>query len=160
MSTREKVILSFAVIALIVGGYLYFFDSSESVIKLKDSTVNVDELKGYVSEKMGELEGDEYSEKDSYVIEMATTPWERDPFSNAENLDSISDAPPNSDLNFRYSGYVQIGGNLLAIINGIEYQIGEELGNPSYIVDSISPEKVGVKVGKRKMIYLPLEETM
>ena len=61
---------------------------------------------------------------------------------------------------YRYTGYLQMGSRTMAIINGLEYQLGDELQSGGRIVKEIDPLKVviGPRADDRNMI-LPLEET-
>ncbi len=161
MTKREQIILGLTVVVAILGAFIFFYDvtSTEETV---GNEIRIQDLQKYVDDMSAKIRKNDFSDKDSHIIELATNPWERDPFSNVELPDESSQKKANTDgdIPLKYSGYVQIGNNLLAVINGIEYTVGEELGHPGYVVYSISPEKVAVKVGNRKMIYLPLEETM
>jgi len=63
------------------------------------------------------------------------------------------------EAGFTYSGYLEIGDRRLAIINGIEYETGDELAMGGYIVRGIYPNRVVIEVKWRKeKIIVPLEE--
>ncbi|MBU0992877.1 MAG: hypothetical protein KJ737_10330 [Proteobacteria bacterium] len=162
MSKREQVILIITVIVAIIGVYIMFFDTSTRQTSTQNDTpMDINELQKLVNNMSDKVNQDDLSDKDAYVIEMATSQWEHDPFSDIVVPDqSEKKATPKEEIKMTYSGFVQIGSKLLAVINGIEYQAGEELAQPGYVIDNITPEKVVIKVGNRKTISLPLEETM
>lgn len=161
MNKREKVILIITAIVAVVAGYLMFFDSGTKVAGIDtESLMSIDELQKFVNEMSDTVSKDTLSDKDAYVIEMATSPWANDPFSDVQLPDESDKKQATEEIKMTYSGYVQIGEKLMAIINGTEYQAGEELSQPGYVVEQITPEKVVIKVGNRKTISLPLEETM
>jgi hypothetical protein len=41
-----------------------------------------------------------------------------------------------------YSGYVDSGKNKMAVINGFEYRVGDELEIEGYILKQITPSKI------------------
>lgn len=161
MSKREKIILIITAVVAVVAVYLLFFDSGSKIENVTtDSSMNIDELQKFVNEMSDRVNKENLSDKDAYVIEMATSLWGSDPFSDIEMPDETAQKATTEEIKMTYSGYVQIGQKLMAVINGTEYQAGEELSQPGYVVDQITPEKVVIKVGNRKTISLPLEETM
>lgn len=57
---------------------------------------------------------------------------------------------------FSYTGYLDAGSRRLAIINGIEYMVGDQLDSGSLVVKSIDPEKVVLEdAGKRGQLTIP-----
>jgi hypothetical protein len=57
---------------------------------------------------------------------------------------------------FVYSGYLEVNQRRLAVINGMEYVVGEQLESGGYIVKSIDPEKVILEdVSKGGRLTLP-----
>jgi len=51
-------------------------------------------------------------------------------------------AKPQTQTLPRYTGYVELGGGRLAIIDGYEYQVGDELEGGGYKVVEIKPDQV------------------
>ena len=161
MSKREKIILAITVIVAVVGIFMMLFDPTmKKTDSAKPSSMSTLELQQLVNDMSEKIMQDKLSDKDAYVIELATAQWENDPFSDVMLPDDTAKNVIDEDVKMVYSGFVQVGPKLLAVINGVEYQAGEELLQPGYVVDSITPEKVVIKVGNRKTISLLLEETM
>ena len=160
MSKREQIILILTGIVAIVGVYMVFFDKPKKPMAAKQ-VVQIGDLQEFVNQMTAKVSTDDFTDKDSYIIERATSAWEYDPFSNIDlpNEGKTKDSGDQT-YSFTYTGYIQVGNDLMAVINGLEYNVGEELGQPGCILHSISPEKVIVNVGNRKMIALPLEDTM
>ena len=64
--------------------------------------------------------------------------------------------PASPSVTYIYSGYVEVDKKRLAIINGMQYQVGDQLESGRYVVRSIEPEKVVVEdAGKREQLILP-----
>jgi hypothetical protein len=60
---------------------------------------------------------------------------------------------------FIYTGYLELGKTKLAVINGLEYSVGESLDPNGLYVKSISPHHVVIgKVDGLETIQLPLRE--
>ena len=95
---------------------------------------------------------------------MAKSEWAGDPFLRGElPLESQSRRKLVEahalNVNFIYSGYMEMGDNRLAVINGMEYVVGEELNTGGFIVNSISPAQVVIGIeGTNQTIVLPVEE--
>jgi len=101
---------------------------------------------------------------DAYVVRRAESGWSRDPFVDGKvysrwfprekALASADKAP------FTYTGYLEVNGKRMAIINGMEYGMGDPLEVEGYFVKSISPVKVAVhqKAGERKALEIPIQE--
>ncbi|MBU0986869.1 MAG: hypothetical protein KKH68_06405, partial [Proteobacteria bacterium] len=66
----------------------------------------------------------------------------------------------SQEVSFTYSGYMETGNQRLAIINGMEYTVGEELEPGGYTVNSISANQVVIGVvGTDKIIVVEAKET-
>ena len=118
--------------------------------------------------KIRKLQKKDISKAYKYIIARAQTEWSKDPFLPSEAaLRSTSESEGYNDkggtsargLSFIYSGYINISNQKLAIINDMEYEVGENLEQDGYFVKSISPNQVviGVKKGNNTIV-LPLQE--
>jgi hypothetical protein len=60
-----------------------------------------------------------------------------------------------------YTGFLRMGDKRLAIINGMEYEVGEILEPGGFTIRSISPSRVVIAPPgrKKKTLILPMEET-
>ncbi|MBW1842012.1 MAG: hypothetical protein JRI75_09495 [Deltaproteobacteria bacterium] len=163
MAKREKVILILMVLTILGGGYIYFFSSPQDAdigIPVKDPDV----LNRFVADVVGSLRSSEPTKNDRFVLARAASEWKKDPFLPAElNVTSEvsidEDKVIAGDINFTYSGYIDMGNRKLAIINGMEYETGEALEQGVYILKRISPIQVVIGVaGGLQEVTLPLEE--
>ncbi|MFC1825854.1 hypothetical protein ACFLYZ_00490 [Thermodesulfobacteriota bacterium] len=163
MAKREKIIVLLMALAVLYGGYEFFLASkSKSGIGSPEHKEEV--LDKFVTDAAVKLKKKDISEVDKYIIARAKDEWPRDPFVRIE-LPSESELKQElveaSALNttLTYSGYMEMGGQKLAVINGMEYMVGDELEPGSYIVKSISATQVviGIK-GTKQTIILEVEE--
>ena len=163
MSKREKIILILMVLAIMYGGY-HFFLASSPTTGIEDPKKKEERLDKFVTEVAVKLKQKDISKTDKYIIARAKDNWASDPFlkgqlpleSEAKQERSETSTPA---VNFTYSGYMEMGARRLAVINGIEYSVGEELEPGGYIVNSISPTKVVIGIKKtNQTIIIPVEE--
>ena len=164
MSKRERVILILMGLAIIIGGYNFLFTSS-SDNDHAGPEMNVEDLNKFVNDVAESLNKRDLSKADIHILAQAKAGWKRDPFLKSKlpvKFDGSNDAAATdvSGIRFSYSGYLTMGDRRLAVINGMEYNVGDELNQSEYIVESITPNLVVVGVtGKNDKIVIPLEET-
>ena len=70
---------------------------------------------------------------DLFIISQASIKWENDPFFKGDlaGLIKIDSAPApkltGEELGFRYTGYIEAGETRIAVVNGSEYLVGDEI---------------------------------
>lgn len=164
MSKREKIILIIMGLAILVGGYIFLFTGSSETGRI-DPEKKLKELNRFVSDVAKSLSRKDLSGKETYVLDRASAKWAKDPFLEKAGLspESRKDIEIETSAiakSFSYLGYLEMGNRKLAVINGMEYEIGEELGKAGYVVKGISPTRVVIgPAGENIEIILPLEET-
>lgn len=164
MSKREQIILIIMGLAILAGGYIFLFTGSSGTGRV-DSEKKLKELNRFVSDVAKSLSRKDLSGKETYVLDRASAKWAKDPFLEKAELSPESRKDIEIDTSaiaksFSYSGYLEMGNRKLAVINGMEYEIGEELGRAGYIVKSIFPTMAVIgPAGENIEITLSLEET-
>jgi hypothetical protein len=161
MKKREKMILAFMLVALLYAAYSLFSgpstpESKNTNVAAEKELANVKTLSTQLSE---DLKKEALTDTERYILDRAEIEWGKDPFlqqklsATPEGTKGPAGAKPGD---FAYSGFVEVGKKRLAIINGMEYQVGEQLESGGYIVKSIEPEQVLLEdTGKRGQITLP-----
>ena len=163
MSKREKIILAFVFIAVMYGGYQFFLSSPSKTASVKTEN-EIKTAKKLVKDITEHLNKVRLSEAEKHTISRAEAQWVEDPFYNKKRSTKKETPKDTSSarqkISFTYSGYIEIGEKRLAIINGMEYQTGEELEVGEWIVRGIYPTKVviGIKGEKVKRTILLEEE--
>ena len=79
---------------------------------------------------------------ESFVLARAASPLPRDPF---HRTTSPGEAPLSGDkgqMTFIYNGFLEMDGVRFAIINGMEYRVGDELDAAGYFLVEIARNKV------------------
>jgi hypothetical protein len=150
-------------LTLIYGYYVFFIESASTSVPSPTNT-RLDSFNKFITQ-VSELTRKGLSDADMYVIDRISTKWTKDPLlttlpsiSVASNTQASSSNEGPTDLN--YSGFLQMGRKNMAIINGVEYEKGEELISGDYTIRSITPlEVVLIKKGANKTVTIPLIET-
>jgi hypothetical protein len=169
MSNREKIIIGLMIAAVLYGGFELIFAKRGA-----DRTpAALEDLSGFVAEMGALAAASEGAGSESYVIEKAAADWKRDPFVPApmvaEYEAKTSDTGvvgealkviQGGELGLTYTGYLLSGENSLAIVNGLEYEVGETLEMPGgYIIMDIKPGQVEIaQEGTANKIVIPLDE--
>jgi hypothetical protein len=148
LTRQQIIIISIMVLVVLYGLYDFFI-----VPRTKSVSVDVgkksSELETFTADVMANITKGSLSADDAYTINRAETEWKRDPFYEKKSFrdwrmlkepkagkDSISEP------GFNYSGYLKFDKKEMAIINGIEYEAGNNLEIEGYVLEKISPDRV------------------
>jgi len=158
------------IIAVLFGGYSFFF-TSPSKTDIEGKGKGLEDLNKFIVDVAENLKKKDLSETDNYLIQQALVEWKREPFVKPklyvepvkleeEDSDQEEEVITAQELNLIYSGYLEAVDKQLAIINGMEYEVGEMLGQEGYFIKSILPTRVVIGImGRKNDIILPIEET-
>jgi hypothetical protein len=94
----------------------------------------------------------------AYILEMASVEWASDPFLGRKLTAAKPEAGRAAEIpaKLEYTGFVMAGQTRLAIINGMEYEVGEVVLGSELAVQAISPQDVIVKpVGGHESFNIP-----
>jgi hypothetical protein len=162
MSKREKILVGLMSLAIIYGIFVWFLSSPQQA-----ATLNGDNeqkaLNAFVI-KVAEKTTSGLSNSQAYVLKKAAAKWQRDPLVQIEprpTVEKEETSQPVLATKMTYTGFLRMGDKRLAIINGMEYEIGDILEPDGFIVRSISPRRIVIAPpgAKKKTIILPMEET-
>jgi hypothetical protein len=171
MSKREKIIVSIMLLALLVGGYFYFYSSEGPAIfgQLENQAEALDQ---FVIATVNDLAATDRTVLDNFIIDKAREKWTNNIFQKKtkKTVETTDEAliaeneataePVFAPLPLRYSGYLKIGIERLAIINGEGYAIGERIEPEGAVLVDILPTKAIVHFGaENAKITLPLRES-
>jgi hypothetical protein len=147
LKKREIIILIIAALFVLYAGYEYLIAgpaSKKLKTRVNAESVKVDTLTAGITKDSGK---DNISDLNAYVIRRTGTDWEKNPFWKKDlykawvNREGI--AKDRGVLaKIIYSGYVDSGKRIMAVINGFEYKLGETLEIEGYVLKKITPSKV------------------
>jgi hypothetical protein len=167
MSKREKIIVILMLLALVVGGYDFFFRSGPSQVT-PETALPAPSVDSFVQDISANLARLTASQNDAHIIKAAQQAWEQDPFTQLAPASAAGPDPEETletenladEAEFVYAGFVEMGPQRLAVINGMEYAVGEELEPGGYVLEQILPAQVEIFVRDMETsIVIPLQET-
>lgn len=158
MNKRQIIILVIMVVLVVYTGYSYLYESHSD--KSIDKDRNTKELNKFVKETSLFLQEGRLSKVQAYSIRQAEAGWQRNPFYTPPLKEGEGKGEKYVvDKKFVYSGFLETGGKKFAIINGLEYETGETLGEDMFILQSISPGYAVIRIrGKKQTISVPIIE--
>jgi hypothetical protein len=147
---REKIILGVMAVAILYGLFTFITGSSLKKHVAISPEAKTNEINSLASDTTSAISKDALSVTEAYAISRIEADWLHDPFyekkAYSEMVQTAKAAPKvDAKVNFSYTGYMEYGGRQMAIINGLEYGVGEALDVPGYILRSISPVKVTIE---------------
>ena len=163
MANREKIILLVMVIVVAYGGYTFFSNSGTKTI-IDNSKQNLSELKSFVVGAATNLSNETISAADRYIIDQAEKVWPQDPFLQAGTRLTSEPFEASAEVRVQtvqisYTGFLQTSDTLIAIVNGSEYETGDQLNEAGYYVKRILPTKIVLGIENNPdTIILPLDE--
>ncbi|MCD6224087.1 MAG: hypothetical protein J7K32_00950 [Deltaproteobacteria bacterium] len=163
MKKREKIVIFFAVIAVLYGCYNFFTASTSSTVTDVSKT-DLGASKKLVNDLVSKVLKNELNVRELYTIAQAGKDWTGNPFMKIKNeikkvtkFDKTESSTPVDNL--AYYGFVETGHGKLAIIGGREYEEGDTLASEKYCLKKIFKHKVVVAVKGQKDLILPLMTT-
>ena len=163
MLNRERIIILLMLIVVAYGVYNFFFASDEQTL-VTSSRQTLAELKNFVIDAATNLSNEYISAADKYIIDQAEKVWPQDPFLKAavpltsEPFQASAEVTVQT-VQMYYTGYLQTTDKQIAIVNGSEYETGEQLSDAGYYVKRIMPNKIILGIDNSPdTITVPLDE--
>jgi hypothetical protein len=170
MTNREKIIVGLMLLTVAYGIYALFFEgkgkSSTTPTAVVSATRQLEDLNAFIT-KVADASKAGLSEDDKYIITRAEAAWKQDPLTTVELTDRPEDEinrqkrkiieTTGPQLDVSYTGFMQMGDKKFAIIDGLEYTVGDELEQGGFTVRSITPRQVVIVStdrAKKKFIFV------
>lgn len=143
MAKREKVLIIGALLAALFGVF-QFIKTKPGVAPPYPSSAGHAAPNELIQKIQRELQEHALSEPETTILTKAALEWGKNPFLGKKllPLGQMNRFDPSEAKDFSYSGYIIAGNRKLAIINGLEYAVGERLITGGYMVRHIYPEAV------------------
>ncbi len=151
------------ILVIAFGAYTYFFSPNAKPI-IGNSKQNLSELKKFVVGAATSLSNEYISAADRYIIDQAEKVWPQDPFLKTGALLKSEPFEASAEVRVQtvqisYTGFLQTSDTLIAIVNGSEYETGDQLNEAGYYVKRILPTKIVLGIENNPdTIILPLDE--
>jgi hypothetical protein len=158
LNKRQIIILAVAALFILYAGYEYLIAGPAA--KKAKSVGSPAQINTFINDLQGDLIKDIVAGVDSHIIGMAEKDWQRNPFWERNSYKEwAARGGAGTSSKIIYSGYVDSGKKKLAVINGLEYRIGEQLEIEGYVLKSITPVMV-ILLNKNtgSEIEIPIQE--
>jgi hypothetical protein len=167
LGKREKIIL--AVMAILILYAAFDFLAPKMKGEAEDTTRKTAELNSFAADIAAGAGKDLAKNLGPLIFSRAEKEWTQDPFLDARifRLRTEAKAPPKETpaaaaapkIEFVYTGYLEVGGKRMAIINGVEYRESEDLDIKGYVLNAVSPTRVVVENrATGTLLNIPLQE--
>jgi hypothetical protein len=163
MNSREKIIVGLAVLALGYGAVELLLPRANVASVLKQQ--GMEQLNAFIT-KVADATRSGTAETSSILIQKAEAAWKQNPFMEIQKVKAAEPAATRPKetakrLDLAYSGFIELGSKRLAIINGQEYETGDQLNPGGFTIKSILPTRVTIVSagGEVAPIVLPLQES-
>lgn len=154
ISKRERIMLG-GMGAAILAAAVYLLWPSSTPPSPEMTPQKLADSKKAAESQLQALERIQLSPREIHTVTSAQEPWPRDP---------LAPKPPEPEAQvdrdkFHYTGFVKVGDHSLAVINGREYQVGEQLESGGFEVVQITPEAVVLQGLMRKnTVRIPYQD--
>ena len=165
MEKREKVLIALMVIAIGVGAFEIFLRPALKT-PMGPPPVRVDEAVNLSTTVSKSLAKANLGPEENHILQTAAAEWANNPFYTwpaPRDTEAIRNKADPSLEKFKaataYSGYLEMHRTRIAVINGLEYQIGEILPDSDYRVLNITPASVALQSDRSKQqIIIPYQD--
>ncbi len=144
MTKREKIILG-ATAIVIVAGVLNFIIDLGPGTPPPSSRADLKAVQNFANLTAEEMKKTALTETQDYILERASVEWTSDPFLGKQLAGAETAKAAKLPVSLAYTGFLIVGLERLAIINGTEYEVGEKVQGSELVVQSIDPQNVVVK---------------
>ena len=149
------------------GAYELFLAPKPGGAPIQKSTAGLESLNAFIKKVADANQKGGLSETDAYIIKLAESEWKQDPMLNIPKksvprpVTPVKKAEPVQKPDLVYTGFMDMGGKSLAIVNGMEYESGDTIEPGALLIRRIYPNKIEVVATERggKVFTIPLTET-
>jgi hypothetical protein len=159
MSKREKTIL--IIMALVVIGGLFYYLNTRREVVVQERESELKDLNTFVDKTVKGVNKNNLTAAEIRAIASAEAKWARDPYRAPvlKEKEKEEEKEKLFEVSFRYTGYLKAGKKKMAVINGLEYLIGEEIEPGGFIAREIHPDRVVIEAkGQKQKLVVPLIE--
>ena len=164
MTLREKILVGLMIVAVVMGGLILMSEGPNGPSS-GEAGKAPQPLTQMLTRLTAQFDKGISLESSRYTLAMAQSPWQETLFLDDARLAAAAGRPRDADealpanVAMVYSGYIETPGRRVAIINGIEYLIGDQLDQSSYTLRQITPQQVVISTPQQRMLAIPLTES-
>jgi hypothetical protein len=169
MTKREKIIVGVMCLTIVFGAYELLGTRGAKKAAPLPQANPTEELRKFVTDMTQKMVGDRMGNEYQQMVSQVAVEWTKDPFINSiapiaskSSDPAVSKQPADKATpspSFVLSGFLQMGKTKLAIINGMEYAVGDAIDTSGHYLQSISTENIVIgRTNGVEKIQLPLSE--
>lgn len=153
MTLREKVFIGLTAAAAIGAGVHYAFGASSP--KAASPGSGRTDFSALITNVQVSLQQGELTDREERVLAAATTQWLRNPLRERPLSTQKNESSPLP----KYVGFINIGAQPIAIIDGVDYRVGEAIEGGEYQLSQIHPDHIELlRRGATDPVDVPLEK--
>ena len=139
MTTRERVLILAMAGAALWGGTTVGLDYYQKNRAEAKTDLQRAEIRSFAEAQRARAVPLRLTDPERTMLDEAVASWSQNPF-----LDRAARVQPVEEpaARFHYTGFIQIGVQQFAILNGREYRLAEPVAQTDFRVDSIQPDQV------------------
>lgn len=145
MGTREKILVGLMFFAVLYGAFELFIGPPEKSGPEEKSGPKIESARNMAEKIETRIDQAKLTALQKNTLKLSAQQWERDPFYVLPEEDAVSTtdtAAKRGPGTLKYTGYLEFGDTRMAIINGVEYRMGERLEKGGGMVKRITPGQV------------------
>lgn len=150
---RELIFISLAVVGLVYGAVDYFMRSKIKSTPTGGEGVMAEATFSLISEELNAGASSKHEANAMDILNAVSAVWPENVFVNVASIEDDEElekgTPALEDVAIVYSGYMNMGEKLFAVINGIEYRIGDLV--EGFLVKEIDPMEIIMEKNGRPM---------
>ncbi len=144
LNKRQIIIIIIAIAAIVFAAYSFMSGGKTPKDAKESNPAGKDD---YISRLAGDLMKSSVTVADAYIVSRAEADWGKNPFWEKGSYRewAIRDEVKSKDdpaAKIIYSGYIDVGKKKMAVINGLEYSVGDKLEVEGYVLKKITAAKV------------------
>lgn len=163
MTLREKILVGLMIAAVALGAVSLWSGGPDGTLP-GGSGAAAPPLTQMLTKLTGQFDKGTSLQTSRYTLDVAQTPWPDALFledallSTAGRMPGAAEALP-ANLSLVYAGFIEASGRRVAVINGIEYTVGEQLDQSNYTLHDITPQQVVLRTPQQRMLAIPLADS-
>jgi hypothetical protein len=163
MSVREKIVVALMLVTVSYGLYSWLSPGAPAPSTPEGATGSAQKIEALVATLAQSFDQTSTLEHDHHLLKRAEEPWTarlflEKPVGTGELERTGGAAAASSPVNagLVYSGYIAMGHRQVAVINGIEYEAGEQLDQSTLVLRRIQPDRVILGTPEKDVLDIPL----
>ena len=139
MTTREKVIVLGMACAVAWAGATVGLDYCRRNQAAAKVDLQKAEIRAFAESQRAAVAPARLTEPERLVLNEAAGPWLASPFIDRADVSEVVAQPVQK---FFYTGFIQVGAQQFAILNGREYRVSDRIPDTDFRVESIQPDQM------------------